>query len=93
MNKLIKYIVYRDLKADGFNNVYEIVEEELSSNSKVVKDNVIPGMYGYPDMYIRKFKVKTGTNLEEYLIISYTDYELTKAKKLKIMREAIKLIK
>ncbi len=82
-------MVYRDLKRDGYDNHCEFCEPP-KPGQKIIKSQIIPGMYGFPDMYIRYL----GMNFrdKEYRIISYTDYEVNKRTSKNIIKSCIRFI-
>ena len=82
-----KVIVYRDLKHDNYDNEYELTNP---TGDKVIKEQIIPGKLGYPDMYIRHLSV-TWKN-QHIPIFSYTDYELNIAKRVEILAQSVKLL-
>lgn len=63
-------VVYQDLKQDGRHG-YEFKSYSGDEPAYILKNNIIPGLYGFPDMYIRTIPLK------DFTIISQTDYELT----------------
>ena len=83
-----KAICYRDLKQDGYDNTYELINQlgELK-----IKEQIIKGQSGYPNMYIRHLSL-TLTKGGRIPIVSYTDYELSPEKGLEIMAGSLKLL-
>lgn len=86
----MKLIVYHDLAKENKHG-YTFESLEITEQSLVVREMIIPGMHGYPPMYIRHLWLNfKGT---EYFIISMTDYELTEAKKFQIVKGVVKLLR
>lgn len=82
----MRIIVYRDLKHDGMHG-YQL--QSLKANVVVV-EQVLPGKFGYPDLYIRHLYFDL--NDTPILIVSQTEYELDDAKRSEIVDSAKKLI-
>lgn len=82
-----KAIIYQDLKTDGFHG-YEL--QELQSDSMILKEQIIPGAFGYPPMHITHLSLTHRG--KRVLIICQTDEELTPAKGIEILAGALKLI-
>lgn len=83
----MKVIIYRDLQAEGMYG-YEL--QELRSDSMMVKEQVIPGMYGFPAMHIShlSFTYKG----KQIVIVCQTDEELTPAKRVSIFAGAVQFL-
>ncbi|BBD60614.1 hypothetical protein NIES2109_34130 [Nostoc sp. HK-01] len=77
----IKFIVYHDLNHEdkhGFSSPsFKPGEQTL-----VVREQILPGAFGYPDMFIRHLNIIF--QQQAYLIVSMTDYELDDIKRLEI---------
>ncbi|MEH1971093.1 hypothetical protein [Nostoc sp.] len=89
MTKSIGFITCYDLDRE---NKHGFSSKDIPVNERtlIVKEQVIPGAFGYPDMYIRHLKVRY-KNLD-YPIISMTDYELDVIKRLEIIAGAVKFL-
>lgn len=86
----MNYFTYHDLKKENKQG-FTAGEKPLTEESLVVREMVIPGMAGYPDMYIRHIEIIFEE--QQYLLISMTDYELDEAKTLEISIGAAKFLK
>ncbi|MFN6441542.1 MAG: hypothetical protein RMY35_032330 [Nostoc sp. DedSLP01] len=89
MSKKIDYIVYYDLDKEakhGFSSE-EIPEEK---RVLIVREQIIPGAFGYPPMHIRHLKLRY--KRRDYPIISMTDYELTDIKRMEILAGALQFL-
>lgn len=82
----MKCITFRDLSVEKMHG-YELAP--IESDSLVVKEMILPGVKGYPPMYIRHIYAFHG---EPILIISQTDYELSDRKKAEIVTGAIQFL-
>ncbi|MFN6484609.1 MULTISPECIES: hypothetical protein [unclassified Nostoc] len=85
----MNHLTYHDLEKEnkhGFS-----IGEPLTEQSLVVREMVIPGMFDYPDMYVRHLNLIFRE--QRYLIISMTDYELDEVKRLEICTGAAKFLK
>lgn len=82
MSKQLRVVIYQDLERDNKHG-YEIKTHNLTEDLVVIKAQVIPGLYGYPDMYIRHI------DTPKFKIISQTDYELTHKKVKEIVDGAV----
>ncbi|MBN3940759.1 hypothetical protein [Nostoc sp. NMS9] len=89
MNKSIEFITYYDLDKE---NKHGFSSKDIPANERtlMVKEQIIPGAFGYSDMYIRHMKLRYKNH--DYPIISMTDYELDAAKKLEILAGAVKFL-
>ncbi|MDZ8067756.1 MAG: hypothetical protein RMY64_19390 [Nostoc sp. DedQUE08] len=89
MTKNIKFITYYDLDREnkhGFSSkAFPPTEQTLA-----LKEQIIPGAFGYPDMYIRYMKLRYSN--QDYPIICMTDYELDETKRLEIFAGAVKFL-
>lgn len=83
----MKAVIYRDLQAEGMYG-YEL--QELRSDSMIVKEQVIPGMHGFPPMHISHLTLTYKG--KQRVIVCQTDYELTPAKGVKILAGALKFL-
>ncbi|MEH1791604.1 MULTISPECIES: hypothetical protein [unclassified Nostoc] len=86
----MNYLTYHDLEKENKHG-FSAGESLLTEESLVVREMIVPGMFDYPDMYVRHVHLIFGT--EEYLIISMTDYELDEVKRLEICAGAVKFLK
>ncbi|MEH2214281.1 hypothetical protein [Nostoc sp.] len=89
MSKSIDFITYHDLDREqkhGFSS------KDIPPNERtlIVKEQVIPGAFGYPDMYIRHMRLRYKN--QDYPIICMTDYELDEVKRLEILAGAVKFL-
>ena len=50
-------------------------EKILEKKQLIIKEQIVPGQFGFSDIYIRHLF------LDNELVISYTNYELTDSKK------------
>lgn len=82
----MRIIVYRNLKHDGMHG-YQL--QSLKADVVVV-EQVLPGKFGYPDLYIRHLYFDL--NDQPVLVISQTEYELDDAKRQKIIAGAKQLL-
>ncbi|MDZ7970861.1 MAG: hypothetical protein RM368_39070 [Nostoc sp. DedSLP03] len=89
MTKNIKFITFYDLEKEnkhGFSSkAYPPTERTL-----VLREQIIPGAFGYPDMYIRHMKLRYDNR--DYPIICMTDYELDEVKRLEILAGAVNFL-
>ncbi len=81
----ITYVTYHDLEKEGMHG-YEVKEIARSDDLVMIRPQVIPGLFGYPDLHINVLIV------DGIRVFSNTDYALTDTKKAEIEREAIKLL-
>ena len=81
-------ICYRDLPQDGYHNAYELINQP---GDLIIKEQIIKGQFGYPDIYIRHLSL-TLTKGGRIPLISYTNYEMTPEKGLEILAGALQLI-
>ncbi|MEH2374034.1 hypothetical protein [Nostoc sp.] len=86
----MNYLTYHDLEKEDKHG-FTAGEESLTKESLVVREMIMPGMLGYPDLYVRHINLVFRE--QQYLIISMTDYELSEAKKLEICAGAVKFLK
>ncbi|MEH2381119.1 MAG: hypothetical protein V7K27_19905 [Nostoc sp.] len=86
----MNYLTYHDLEKEDKHG-FTAGDKSLTEESLVVREMVVPGMFDYPDMYVRHIYLTFRT--QQYLIISMTDYELDEAKKLEICTGAGKFLK
>ncbi|MEH2263832.1 hypothetical protein [Nostoc sp.] len=89
MDKNIVYLTYYDLDKEqkhGFSS------KDIPSNERtlIVKEQIIPGAFGYPDMYIRHMKLRYKNR--DYPVICMTDYELDVAKRVEIIAGAVQFL-
>ena len=84
----VQAICYRHLPQDGYDNAYELINEP---GNLMIKEQIIKGGLGYPNMYIRHLSLGL-VNGKEILVISYTDHELTQQQKSKILAGALKFL-
>ncbi|MEA5626603.1 hypothetical protein [Nostoc sp. UHCC 0251] len=89
MNKSIESLTYYDLEKE---NKHGFSSKDIPANERtlIVKEQIIPGAFGYPDMYIRHMKLRYKNR--DYPIICMTDYELDVTKKVGIMADAVKFL-
>ncbi|WP_148650009.1 hypothetical protein [Nostoc sp. NIES-3756] len=69
---------------------FSIPDVTQNPENLVLKEQVFPGMAGYPAMYIRHLTMTF--RQEQYFIVSMTDYELDDAKKTEIINDAIEFL-
>ena len=81
----VTFVVYSDLEKENKHG-YEVKAVDFTEDMLIIRPQVVPGLFGYPDMHINVLIV------EGIRIFSYTDYALTDTKKAEIEREAIKLL-
>ncbi|MEH2200957.1 hypothetical protein [Nostoc sp.] len=86
----MNYLTYHDLEKENKHG-FTAGEESLTEKSLVVREMVVPGFAGYPDMYVRHLHLVSIE--QQYLIISMTDYEIDEAKRLEICAGAVKFLK
>ncbi|MEH2320826.1 hypothetical protein [Nostoc sp.] len=86
----MNYLTYHDLEKEDKHG-FTAGEESLTEESLVVREMIVPGMFDYPDLYVRH--INLAFREQQYLIISMTDYELDEAKKLEICAGAVKFLK
>ncbi|MDF5706528.1 MAG: hypothetical protein PUP90_02310 [Nostoc sp. S4] len=89
MTKEINYIVYYDLNKEAKHG-FSSGEIPQSERVLIVREQVIPGAFGYPPMYIRHLKLRY--KKRDYPIISMTDYELTEIKRVEIVAGALQFL-
>lgn len=64
-------VTYRDIPDDGYDKTWEIVEiDPTDAGQFIVKELIVPGMFGHKDMYIRHHIIEGIC-----LLISYTYHE------------------
>lgn len=81
-----RYIVaYRNLPYDGIQNCELISKPE--EGYYIVKPHVMPGLFGFPSLHINHFSATIKS--KQFLIITYTEEEVTSQHYLKIV-EAVK---
>jgi hypothetical protein len=85
----MNYLAYHDLQIDNKHG-FSIPDVRHDPENLVAKEQVFPGMAGYPAMYIRHLFLKFGG--QNWFIISMTDYELDEAKKSEIINGAIEFL-
>lgn len=85
----MNYLVYRDLSKEKLHGI-SMGKEPIAENSLMLKEQVLPGAFDYPDTYIRHLSVTF--KRKQYFIISMTDYELDIAKRASILAEAVQLL-
>lgn len=81
----IVFVVYNDLAKENKHG-YEVKTVNYSEDLVMIRPQVVPGLFGYPDLHINVLIV------DGVRIFSNTDYALTDTKKAEIEREAIKLL-
>lgn len=81
----ITFLTYSDLAKEGKHG-FEVKTIARHDDLVMIKPQIIPGLFGYPDMHINVLVV------DGIRVFSYTDYALTETKKAEIEREAIKLL-
>lgn len=81
----ITFVTYRDSGQHGRQGC-EVKEIESEDKLLMVKPQIVPGLFGYPDMHVNVLVV------DGIRIFTHTDYPLTDTKKAEIEREAIKLL-
>lgn len=84
-NSKITYVTYNDLAKEDKHG-YEVKQIACSDDLVMVRPQVIPGLFGYPDLHINVLIV------EGVRVFANTDYALTETKKAEIEREAIRLL-
>jgi hypothetical protein len=89
MSKNIEFLTYYDLDREhkhGFSS------KDIPRNERtlIVKEQIIPGAFGYPDMYIRHMSLRYKNR--DYPIICMTDYELDTTKRVGIIADAVKFL-
>lgn len=84
----MQIIIYQDLAKDQKHGYSASIV--ATDNSLIVREMIVPGLHGYPPLYVRHLKV-TFNNLPQ-IIISQTDYELTLAKRLEIIAGAVEFL-
>ena len=78
------WIVYRDIQ-DFPRKSFERIDAPKPGD-RIVKDQKFPGMYGYPDMYVRRHHIHIDAETVVNLI-TYTEHELAPgAERQEIMR-------
>ncbi|WP_445631574.1 hypothetical protein [Nostoc sp. DSM 114167] len=89
MTKNIEFITFYDLDRE---NKHGFSSKDIPANERtlILKEQIIPGAFGYPDMYIRHMKLRYGN--QDYPIICMTDYELDEVKRLEIIAGAVKFL-
>lgn len=88
--EIMNYFTYHDLKKENKHG-FTAGDKPLTEKSLVVREMVVPGMAGYPDMHIRHIDIIFEE--QKYLLITMTDYELDQAKILEISIGAAKFLK
>lgn len=81
----ITFVTYHDLAKENMHG-YEVKEIDYSDDLLMIKPQVIPGLFGFPDLHINILVV------DGVRVFTNTDYPLTDTKKAEIEREAIKLL-
>ncbi|MFN6485991.1 MULTISPECIES: hypothetical protein [unclassified Nostoc] len=89
MTKNIEFITFHDLNRD---NKHGFSSKAFPPNEQtlVLREQIIPGAFGYPNMYIRHMKLRYEN--QDYPIICMTDYELDEVKKLEIIAGVVKFL-
>ncbi|MEH2331551.1 hypothetical protein [Nostoc sp.] len=89
MKKSTEFITYYDLDVE---NKHGFFCEDIPATERtlIVKEQIIPGALGYPNMYIRHMKLRYKNC--DYPIICMTDYELDAVKKLEILAGAVQFL-
>lgn len=80
-------VIFRDLKAEGFHG-YEL--QDLQPGSMLLKARVLPGLYGLPPLHIQHSRLTYQG--ERLLIVTQTDYEVTAAKAVEILADALEFL-
>lgn len=75
-----KIIIFRDLKIENMHG-YEL--QDLQPDSMIVEAQVIPGMFGFPPVYIQHMSLTHRG--ERILVVCQTDYEVTSDKTLEVL--------
>lgn len=84
-NSKITFVTYNDLAKEDMHG-YEVKQIDRSDDLMTVRPQVIPGLFGFPDLHISVLIV------DGIRVFCNTDYALTDTKKAEIEREAIRLL-
>ena len=84
-----RYVVaFRRLPSEGINNCE--VFKLLGGETYTIRQQIIPGMNGKPDMFVRYDKARYGN--KRILIVSYTEEEINYKLKLDITDSLLELL-
>ena len=81
---IVKIMTYRDLKDENLHG-YKL-EGVPTPDGILLKEQVIPGAFGFLPIYIRHVRFLWGAGVA--LVISQTNYELTELNRLEIVKGA-----
>ena len=84
INEIMKLYTYKHLPRDNIKHNLD-VQEVNSDKVLIIKEMEVDGMFGYPKLYIRKFKLYKDITLVTYTYSEITD-SLLKNLKLQIIK-------